>query len=950
MPLNLNTNFLNTSDSLFLLEVGADDRFLTLDANPAFVRMIGIPREELVGAFIDDTVPEELATQVTATCRRCLEVGSVVEETLDLDLPQGQHSFHSILIPLRDATGRMHQIIGIASDLTTRRQAPKHCLAHVNLALEHVREPVFLLSETAEFIFVNDAVCRSLGYDRAELLGLTVADIDPDFPVRRWPGLWKKLTVKGPLHYESRHRTKDGRTFPVEVHVNTFLSGGRGYAVAVARDTSDRHQALQVLRESEERFRSIVVHSPDTVSYQDRELRYTMVFNPAIPLLSGLIIGRTDWDLLPPAEAERLTAIKQRVLQSGVKFQGELSGSHAGQPYCIETTIQPLHNPDGERVGICTYGHDITKRKRAEEERQANLSFLEGMDKINRALQKTSDLETMMSAVLDTVLDLFDCDRAFLMFPCDPKSATWMVPMERTRPEWPGALALKLELTMDPDMAEALRLLLAADGPLAFGPGPGQHPLPAEVSARVGIKSCLLMAISPLIGKPWQFGVHQCSYARLWTGEDKRLLQEIGRRLADAMGALLACRDLRESESMHRSLVASMAEGVVFQAADGSIIAVNPAAEKILGLTAPEMRGQTSADLDYRTIIEDGSPFPAEQHPAMLTLRTGEPQVDVTMGIRKADGVVTWISINSQPLTTPGTSLPYAVVTTFHDITGRKQAEDRVRQREREFRTLAETLPANVARYDRDGRMIYVNRALAEFLGVTYDEHLIDGEISRPIPEANRQFAEYRQTLRRVIATGQGTEMELDLPDRKAVHLIRFSPERDASGQIVGALTIGRDITEYKRTQIRLKKQADDLTETNSALKVLLQHSQQAESEIQKKCLANIEALVLPYLDQLESPALGPEGRICLDVIRKNLQGLAVSSMCKLTTPILGLTPREVVVADMIRKDHTSKDIADFLCLSPGTIEFFRDQIRTKLGIKHQKVNLKNYLRNHFND
>ena len=57
----------------------------------------------------------------------------------------------------------------------------------------------------------------------------------------------------------------------------------------------------------------------------------------------------------------------------------------------------------------------------------------------------------MMSDVLDVVLSIFDCDRAFLLYPCDPEAAAWQVPMERTRPEYPGALALGLDMPMDPD-------------------------------------------------------------------------------------------------------------------------------------------------------------------------------------------------------------------------------------------------------------------------------------------------------------------------------------------------------------------------------------------------------------------------------------------------------------------------------------------------------------------
>ena len=70
--------------------------------------------------------------------------------------------------------------------------------------------------------------------------------------------------------------------------------------------------------------------------------------------------------------------------------------------------------------------------------RQAHLWFLESMDQVNRAIQGTNDLEQMMSDVLDAVIAIFNCDRAWLVYPCDPEATSWKVPMEHARPEFPG--------------------------------------------------------------------------------------------------------------------------------------------------------------------------------------------------------------------------------------------------------------------------------------------------------------------------------------------------------------------------------------------------------------------------------------------------------------------------------------------------------------------------------
>ncbi|MBK9966725.1 MAG: PAS domain S-box protein [Holophagales bacterium] len=76
----------------------------------------------------------------------------------------------------------------------------------------------------------------------------------------------------------------------------------------------------------------------------------------------------------------------------------------------------------------------------------------------------------------------------------------------------------------------------------------------------------------------------------------------------------------------------ALPEGVVLHLASGEIVICNPAAERILGLTRSQMAGRTSLDPSWQAIREDGSPFPGETHPAMVTLRTGEPLRDVVMG------------------------------------------------------------------------------------------------------------------------------------------------------------------------------------------------------------------------------------------------------------------------------------------------------------------------------
>jgi PAS domain S-box-containing protein len=150
---------------------------------------------------------------------------------------------------------------------------------------------------------------------------------------------------------------------------------------------------------------------------------------------------------------------------------------------------------------------------------------------------------------------------------------------------------------------------------------------------------------------------------------------------------------LQESEARYRSVVTSMSEGIVVHGKDGAILTCNRAAERILGLTQEQMKGLTSVDPRWHTIHEDGSPFPGETHPAMITLRTGRSVSNVVMGVHKPDGDLTWILVNSEPIIShdDGKSVS-AVVASFTDITDLKRMSEALKQSEIRFRTISELI------------------------------------------------------------------------------------------------------------------------------------------------------------------------------------------------------------------------------------------------------------------
>lgn len=228
-------------------------------------------------------------------------------------------------------------------------------------------------------------------------------------------------------------------------------------------------------------------------------------------------------------------------------------------------SLTPEKDKAGRIVSCLGVIRDITAHKEAEEERLAHLRFFENLDRVNQAIQGRNDLEQMIGDVLDVLLSIFDCDRVFLVHPHNLEDSSLVLAMERYRPEFPGASAQGIDIFHYPDIHTAIRILTDSNGPVKRVLG-SEYPLP-ELAQRFGIQSMITMALFPKADKFWIFGLLQCSYPRVWTSEEEKLFQEVGRRLTDALTSLLMYRDLQKSEQKYhcqsvqlRSLAVQVAE------------------------------------------------------------------------------------------------------------------------------------------------------------------------------------------------------------------------------------------------------------------------------------------------------------------------------------------------------------------------------------------------------
>jgi PAS domain S-box-containing protein len=498
------------------------------------------------------------------------------------------------------------------------------------------------------------------------------------------------------------------------------LSSAVKRALAEADNKKERKQAEETVRESEARFRVVANSANDGIVSTDSQ-GIVFYWNQTAQTIFGYtedeIVGQSLTMLMPERHQESYQAAlnrwfgsqENRPLSRTVEAVGRRKD---GVEFPIELSVGGWETREG--TFFTAIIRDITERKRAEDERQAHLRFFQSMDQINRAIQSTNELNQMMSAVLSAVISIFDCDRSFLMYPCDPKADAWFSPMECTRPEYPGILAAGQKLPMDSEVALTLQLLLDSDGPVKFGPG-NDHPLPADVSERFGIKSFMSLALYPWVDVPWQFGIHQCSYARIWTPDDERLFQEIGRRLTDALTSLLSYRNLLESEERYRRLV-ELSPDVIAILSQERIVFVNPA---MLRLHA----AKSEADLIEKSIFDFIDPDDHEIAKKCIgeSARGENLGLFVEIKFLRFDGSTVDVEVAGVPYEAGG--LQYTQIIA-RDITQRKQHElereaiitvsNALRRATNRSEILTIILDQVLELFDADGAMLAVPNSITQ--------------------------------------------------------------------------------------------------------------------------------------------------------------------------------------------------------------------------------------------
>jgi PAS domain S-box-containing protein len=210
--------------------------------------------------------------------------------------------------------------IKLLHDRITAELEQKRTAARLGLVMRHANDIIFVTDNKMRFVDANQRAVDTYGWTKEELLQLKIPDLRDPEAEGSVQGYYDQANTPEGLVFETRHRHRDGTTFPVEISARSVEIDGRPHVLSIIRDISERKRAEDALRASEERYRLIADNTSDLIWLYDRVAeRFSYASPAALPLLGYSpeeIVGRKILDLVTPASQEAARRAFEQAMRS----------------------------------------------------------------------------------------------------------------------------------------------------------------------------------------------------------------------------------------------------------------------------------------------------------------------------------------------------------------------------------------------------------------------------------------------------------------------------------------------------------------------------------------------------------------------------------------------------------------------------------------------------------
>ena len=623
-----------------------------------------------------------------------------------------------------------------AAHLARVRETQQALQVILPVLLDTAPDSIVVVNSDGHIVLANTRTEKMFGYRQGELLGHPIEILLPD--------QFRKAHARHRVSYFSTPhirpmgtdldliaRRKDGSEFPVDITLSPLKTEHGLLVISVVRDITERKQAEEALRKSEEKHRTIIQSIEDGYYEVDIAGNFTF-FNDSLCRILGYppdeLMGMNNRQYTDAETSKQVFQAFNKVFRTGQprkEFDWQMIRKDGTKKY-VDTSIHLMRDATSKPVGFRGILRDITERKRAEEVRSALFQISEATNLSSNLAGLLQTIHNVLGTLIDTTnfyIALYDQNNDHYSFPyfVDQYDSADFAPQQLKK-----SLTDYVRRTGRPLLAgkEVYRQLEEKDEVELVG-SPSPIWLGVPLKTPNGVTGVVV--------------VQSYTDATAYSEKDLDLMTFVSGHIAMAIERKQAEEALRLSEErFSKAFNASPIILTVTSLAEGRFLNVNDSFLRTTGFRREEVMGRTSLELNlwpepgdraklYQAVQEHGSAHNLELY---FRMKSGEMRL-----LRYSAETIT---VAQEP----------CLLVVAEDITERKRAEEALRESEERFRSMFEATAIGVAVADMNGRLVESNRRLQELLGYSGEElqHMVFTEFTHP-DDATADMELYKELI-----------------------------------------------------------------------------------------------------------------------------------------------------------------------------------------------------------